>query len=569
MNTKFKVKLMAFLLASTMILTMTACSKGEGNEKETEVSQNDSNSEVTESTVSDPMEKYQEPVTITTVISLDDTMQAMLGVNSDIGTNNNWYKGLKEDLGIQVENIWSVPASQYQDKLNAQISADDLPDLFLVTPDQLKGLVDNGMVMDLTTVFQKYTTDFTKRMMDEDNKVALSQGTYNGKLMALPNVSGNHDAVPIMWIRRDWLEKVGKDIPTTIDELEEVALAFVNEDPDGNGVKDTYGIALSNDLYSNGLSDMTGILEGFGAHNGWVDVDGKAAYGLIQPEVKTTLEKMASWYQKGIIDKEFVAKNSGKVAEDIIAGKVGITFGQHWNAFWPFQDAKNLNMDADWLPCPIPSATGQKAQVMVGNSAAQFFAVNVNCKNPEAIIKMYNYFYQKDCALSEDYDPTFHISSSLQMEHPEQSFVWAPMKTFYAQQNLYIYRGIKAYLDGDKTQLDNAWVSDNVGMIESYLDDSVTNVSAYSSYIWSGPEGAFSVVDTYEQNDQRLQNMYILGNTDGMLMYNVSLSQLILENFTRIIYGESDISSFDDTVSDWKMLGGDQITQEVNDVLGK
>lgn len=564
-----KVKLLSIILVTIMILTMTACSKGEDNSKqENEIAQDNKN-EGTESAVSNPMEKYQDPVTITTVVSLDDTMQAMLGVKSDAETNNNWYNGLMNDLGIQVNNLWSVPAPQYQDKLNAQISADDLPDLFCVTSDQLKGLVDNSMIMDLTTVFQEYSTEFTKKMMDEDGQVALSQATYDGKLMALPNVSGNHDAVPIMWIRRDWLKKVGKEIPTTIDELEEVALTFITGDPDGNGANDTYGIALSNDLYSNGLCDMTGILEGFGAHTGWVDVEGKAAFGLIQPEAKTALDKMASWYQKGILDKEFIAKNSGKVAEDIIAGKVGITFGQHWNAFWPFQDAKNLNTNADWIPCPIPSATGQKAKVMVGNSAAQFYVVNANCKNPEAVIKMYNYYYQKDCALSKDYDPTFHISSSHQMEYPEQSFLWAPIKSFYPQQNLYIYRGIKSYLDGDKTQLENAWVSDNVGNIEAYLEDPITNISGYSSYIWSGPEGAFSVVDIYEQNNQRLQNQYILGNTDGMLMYNVTLNQLILENFTKIIYGESDVSSFDDIVNSWKTLGGDQITQEVNEILGK
>ena len=45
----------------------------------------------------------------------------------------------------------------------------------------------------------------------------------------------------VMWIRQDWLDKVDMEIPTTLDELHDVLVAFVNEDPDGNGIKDTYG----------------------------------------------------------------------------------------------------------------------------------------------------------------------------------------------------------------------------------------------------------------------------------------------------------------------------------------
>lgn len=579
-------RLISVFCITAMAVSMTACSgKGEqdGTAGQTQTKESKAAEAKTEAggtegkettggqqdTEFDPMAKYETSVTITTAVSLDDAMQQMQGVKSDVLTDNNWYKGYLEELGIQVENLWSVPAAQYKEKLNAQISADDLPDVFSVSQEQLKTLVDNGMVMDMTEVFEQYSSDFTDEMMEADDHVALSQCMYDGKLMALPQVSGNHDGVPLMWIRRDWMEKLGKEAPKTVQELEALALAFISEDPDGNGQNDTFGIALAKDLFSNGLCDMTGIMEMFGAHKGWLDINGKAEIGMIQPEMKTALETMASWYQKDIFDKEFVAKDSSKVAEDIIAGKVGITFGQHWTAFWPFPDAKNLNPDADWYPYPIPNAGSEPAKVMVGGSVGQYYAVNVNCKNPEAVVKMFNYYYKKDCALSPDYDSAFHITSSLQIQHPEQSFVWAVMKPGYPQQNLFIHRGLKAYLEGDKSQIENAWVSDNVGQVEGYKEDPVANKAFYGTYIWSGPEGAFSVVDVYEKNNQRLQDLYILGNTDSMAMYNVTLEQLILENYTKIITGENPVSSFDEFVSQWKNLGGDQITQEVNDTLGR
>lgn len=54
-----------------------------------------------------------------------------------------------------------------------------------------------------------------------------------------------------------------------------------------------------------------------------------------------------------------------------------------------------------------------------------------------------------------------------------------------------------------------------------------------------------------------------------MAMYNVTLEQLIMEAYTKIITGEKDLSSFEDFVKEWNSLGGDQITQEVNDFIGK
>jgi hypothetical protein len=40
-------------------------------------------------------------------------------------------------------------------------------------------------------------------------------------------------------LRKDWLDKLGLEIPKTTDDLYEVAKAFTELDPDGNGVDDT------------------------------------------------------------------------------------------------------------------------------------------------------------------------------------------------------------------------------------------------------------------------------------------------------------------------------------------
>lgn len=124
-------------------------------------------------------------ITITTVVSLSDAMQQYIGVKDDVQTNNSWYNGYEKDLGIHVENLWSVPGTQYQDKLNAQISAGDIPDVFNVSSSQLKTLVDNGMVMELTDLFEQNASDFTREMMEADDYTALEQCKMNGGLYAV------------------------------------------------------------------------------------------------------------------------------------------------------------------------------------------------------------------------------------------------------------------------------------------------------------------------------------------------------------------------------------------------
>ena len=102
----------------------------------------------------------------------------------------------------------------------------------------------------------------------------------------------------------------------TLAECEEVFYKMANEDPDGNGVKDTY--ALSN----------TGLLPIYGAFGAipdrWVDDgEGNLIYGAVHPGMKDALTLLAKWYKDGLIDPEFVT---------------GENAGGHWSLSIPFEN---------------------------------------------------------------------------------------------------------------------------------------------------------------------------------------------------------------------------------------
>ena len=132
-------------------------------------------------------------------------------------------------------------------------------------------------------------------------------------------------------------------------------------------------------------------------------------------------------------------------------------------------------------------------------------------------------------------------------------------------QNLFIHRGVESYFeDGDESMKENYWVADNISGNENYLAGDITY---WSTYAWSGA-GDYSGegrIDYYDLNGMFIQNAYTGANTDSMVLYNATLEQLRLDTFPRIITGDASIDEFDNYVEQWKALGGDMITQEVNE----
>ncbi|GGD85341.1 extracellular solute-binding protein [Paenibacillus nasutitermitis] len=564
-----KTKILLIAMLTFAILVLAACGNNTAtNSGNTPQPSNTSDDNTGDNDAAakgeDAKGKYDPPITITSVKGLSDQVQKAVALKPDVVNDNIWTRGYEKDLGIKINYLWTVPGAQMEQKMNVAISANDLPDIIPATARQFKMLVDSGVAMDITKLFDQYASDFTKEMMEADKSIGLNQATVDGKLMGLPNVNGAIDGGSMIWIRADWLKNLGLEPPKTMDDVMKIAEAFTKNDPDQNGVSDTYGLGLLKDLLG-GFAVLDGFFEGYhGYVNGWIDDgSGNLVFGGIQPQIKSALAKVAEMYKNGYIDKEFSVKDTAKVAESLTAGKVGMLFGQHWNPFYPLQDSKNKDPKADWQAFPIVSADSEPAKPMINGSAGTFYVVNKNMKNPEAAIKLYNYFYAKDPAISPDFDPAYHGKNGEQEIAPDQSFELAAMISFYPQQNLFIHQSVNKYFnDKDQSVLENYWVKDNAEQIEKHK---AGDNKLWSAYAWSGPDNsAFTVIDYYDKNNLFLQNGYIKTDTESATQKGATLNQMRDETFTKIIMGSAPIDEFDAYVAKWKKLGGDDITKEVN-----
>jgi putative aldouronate transport system substrate-binding protein len=98
----------------------------------------------------------------------------------------------------------------------------------------------------------------------------------------------------MVWVRQDWLDKLGLEGPQTIDDIESIARAFIEQDPDGNGVADTYGLTgtLQPVMVPSNLHGFDIIFNAYGAfptifHQ---DENGQVVYGSVQPAAKEALQ---------------------------------------------------------------------------------------------------------------------------------------------------------------------------------------------------------------------------------------------------------------------------------------
>jgi len=510
----------------------------------------------------EPLGKYDPPVEITTVRIVNDTFKYAEGDSID---NNVWTRSIQDKLGITVKNKWVVsgdaPGGQGEQKMNVSIASGDLPDFIPVNARQLKQLVDADLLMDLTDVYEQYASPFTKEIMNQDGPNALASATFNGKLMAIPNTGSSMDNTMMLWVRSDWLKKLNLPEPRTMDDVLAISEAFTTQDPDGNGKPDTIGLSLNKDLYG-GYAGIDGFVQGFHAYPGqWIkDSSGKLVFGSIQPEMKQALGKLQEMYKKGEIDREFGVKDAGKAAEFAAAGRAGMHFGQMWNPLWPLVDNKKNDGNADWQAYPIVSADDRTAQPRVNLAVINYYAVLKSAKNPEALLKIINLFLETGWGEST----TPEIYSEHFTKDGVERHKYIPFLAWPARKNLDIHLHLSEAADtGDKSKL-NPEEQDNERQISEYLSGKEGSELGWAYERVFGKEGAFKVVNKYVSDNLILPNEFFGAPTPTMSEKDATLQKMELEVFSKIIMGDS-LDNFDKFVNDWKKLGGDAITAEVNE----
>ncbi|MGI6183313.1 MAG: DUF3502 domain-containing protein [Candidatus Fimadaptatus sp.] len=101
--------------------------------------------------------------------------------------------------------------------------------------------------------------------------------------------------------------------------------AFVENDPDGNGEKDTLGISGTNG-YFHYVFGAYGIMKD--TYN--VNDEGKVEYTSVSEPYKNALKTLATWYKEGLIDPETFTDDRAALREKWSSGRIGIMDDNAW-----------------------------------------------------------------------------------------------------------------------------------------------------------------------------------------------------------------------------------------------
>ncbi len=564
---KYYAKGVTVAMAAVMLLSACSGNDGGNNKEPAKTNSSDTNEGVTvgNSGVAEPLGKYDPPIEVTTVRSLSDVVENnVLGVLKDETLEDNrWSRVYEEQLGIKIKYNWVVKGSdnsdQYLQKMNVTLASGDLPDMIPVNAIQLKQLAESDQIEDMTELYEKYASPLTKDVLSQEGKSPFDAATFNGKLMAIPQVDPSIERSMFIWIRTDWLDKLGLQPPKTMSDVLSISKAFTEDDPDGNGQKDTYGLGMTKGLWG-GAMGLEGFMAGYKAYpNIWIENEsGQLEFGSIQPEVKKALQVIQDMVKQGQIDKEFGTKDGGKVAEQIASSNIGMEYGEQWNSIWPLQLSKDNDKNASWRAFPIVSENGETPKVPQKFSTTKFIAVRKGTEHPEAVIKLFNMHLEKNWGDTAEFDKYYAPK--------EAESVWqlSPVTPAPPKKNLEAFRQI----DAARKAGDMSTLKGEAKTIQEKID-LYTSGSEEGFAVWGweriyGPEGSMGITDQYDKNNQFLLDKFVSAPTPTMVERKSTLEKMQNEVFIKIILGQP-IEEFDKFVTDWKKLGGDQITQEVND----
>ena len=341
----------------------------------------------------------EEKITLTGMISYPPSTESE-------PNNRTIFKRLEEDTNVHIE--WTaIQSDQWGDKIalnmanintltdfvfSASFSDSDLlryADQEVIIP--LEDYIDTVMP-NLSAVFEKYP-EYRTMCEDED-----------GHIWALPwieQLGSEKTAIQTVgymsYINKKWLDFLGLDMPTTVDEFEQVLIAFRDNAAD---IQAEFGIEGSiipmSCIMNDGDQDPCILINGFGEGYGDPDrgrhiavTDDKEVICVATTEgFKKGMQWLHKLYDEGLIDPEAFTQEWSTYVSKGKSGRYGVAFS------WDIANIDNLQ---DWVPLPALTADVRNITPANGSFTSGFdrgrCVVTALAEDPELVCRWIDVMY--------------------------------------------------------------------------------------------------------------------------------------------------------------------------------
>lgn len=293
---------------------------------------------------------------------------------------------------------WTQVRSGWNEKKAVTLASNDYPDIFMGALTSADVGSNLSAFTDMTDLIAQYAPNVT-RMYEECPDARLA-GTYEGGVFSLPRIVGYRpQSYCMVCINKTWLDNLGLEIPTTMDELEQVLIAFRDNDCNGNGDPndeiplDWPSVAATHDIYQ--LSGAFGLVSQ-DAYRTLV-IDDKISYLYEYDAFYKMTQYVHRWYQEGLVTPEVFTNDyaaSTALCSQGDVARVGCTTGYSpANRMGPFSD--------QYVVISVPSG-GDEYEVQAGclvkgqTIAPDALVLSASSNNKERAMVFINELYSDD-----------------------------------------------------------------------------------------------------------------------------------------------------------------------------
>ena len=368
-----KKKLLSVVLVASTVCSMllTGCGNDAGNTESGSTDTNTSTVAQTEEVVADDVEK---PEKITIMVSGD--FQA-----TQANGQEEWIARWEELTGIELEII-QPDHSSYYDVLGQTLASgpENWPDIIYVGNSYYSGYAAEGVLWDMTDAWNN-----SELKKNPKTDVSVVEGNMlDGHLYGLA-LSGGGGCMT--FVRKQWLDNCGLDIPTTYEEYLEMLDAFSNGDPDGDGINgNTIGVSAAG--FVGNEAPYTNYLPEFyqdAYPSFYQGEDGVWRDGFTEDSMKEAIKRLQNAYNKGYIDKESLTNATSNCRTKFMEGEFGAF--TYWAGGWADTMSEGLianGLDGELVFMPPIAELGKYWQ-----RCAPVYAITSSCKNPEGVFKYF------------------------------------------------------------------------------------------------------------------------------------------------------------------------------------
>jgi putative aldouronate transport system substrate-binding protein len=264
------------------------------------------------------------------------------------------------------------PHNEYWQKVDLAFATGDVPDVFVGGGLRYVRYARAGGLYDVTDMYEN--SKMKDNMVSQD---VVDACRIDGRLYGIPYHRGNGT---LLYVRGDWLEKLGLDPPKNYEEFLNMLRAFKHSNPDG--LKPEEVIPITAPGLANKEYPMDIYLREFywDATPDYVEKDGEWVDGMLEPNMKEALKRMRDAYAEGLIDTEIITNQTSTCRNKFYSGIVGAF--NYWAGYWNDRLYNNTKPNVPHVKVVGVPALAESFYV---ERPPGIMLMSANVKNPQGI----------------------------------------------------------------------------------------------------------------------------------------------------------------------------------------